>query len=140
MIGWWFCFKTTPIPSPEASHSNTNGWEKSGKARTRHDLITFFSRSNASCVVSVHAKAPFLARSVSGAASCEYPLKNLLYKYKYLRSSLIMLHFWKWANWERIQSSPIEFCFNFTNYCYYIRLTKTQYKYIFNLNKLTLSI
>lgn len=69
---------TTPIPSPEASHSNTNGWEKSEKARTMHELMTSFMFSNVSYVVFVHTKVPLFVRPVRGASNCEYPLTNIL--------------------------------------------------------------
>lgn len=45
-MGWFDCNKITPIPTPEASICRTNGWEKSGKARTEVIVMVCFKVSN----------------------------------------------------------------------------------------------
>ena len=41
-IGCWPCFRTTPTPPPEASHSTTKGLEKSSNdGTTTHYLFNF---------------------------------------------------------------------------------------------------
>ena len=76
--GWLFYIKTAPIPSPEASHSHTKDWEKSGKSNTGHELITSFIFSNVCCATSNQLNAPFLVSSMRGVVICENPLTYLL--------------------------------------------------------------
>ena len=77
VIGFLSCIRTTPIPTPEASHSSTEGLEKLGKESNRQLLIIsfifwiYFSSSL------LQINAPFLVRYVKGAVYREYPLTNL---------------------------------------------------------------
>ena len=72
------CINIASIPSPDASHSKTNGCVKSGNASMGQLLITSLSLSKARCAVSDELNAPFFVKSIRGAKSYEKPLMNFL--------------------------------------------------------------
>lgn len=67
-MGYLFYMRTTPIPFPNASHSNSNGNVKLGATRIGHELIISFSFSNVCWDSSLHVKSPLFVKSVRGVA------------------------------------------------------------------------
>ena len=70
-IGFLSRIKTTPIPSPETSHSNTKGLEKSSNASTKQLLIISFIFQKDFFSSSSQLNSPFLVRSIKGAVKLE---------------------------------------------------------------------
>jgi len=66
--GFPSCMRTTPIPFPEASHSNTKVFVKSVSASTGVEHIASFKAWKACSAVEVQVNEFFLGREVRGAA------------------------------------------------------------------------
>lgn len=67
-MGCLSCISTTPNPSPEASHSTTNYFEKSGAVKARGLHIASLSLLKAFNALSDQLKEFFLNSAISGAA------------------------------------------------------------------------
>jgi hypothetical protein len=69
IIGLRSCSKTTPILIPDASHSISNAFVKSGKAKTGAEHIFSFKRTKANYCSFPHLNpTDFLTTSFKGAA------------------------------------------------------------------------
>ena len=66
------------MPSPDASHSKTNGLEKPGKARIGKLLITYFIIWKYFSAPYFHWKTFFFFKSVIGEVTWENPFTNFL--------------------------------------------------------------
>lgn len=56
------------MPVSHASVSSSNGWLKSGSAKTGVCVMASFNLSNASCAMGLHKNCFFLKRLVNGLA------------------------------------------------------------------------
>jgi hypothetical protein len=66
--GWPSWTITAPKPWDDASHSTTNGLEKSGMARTGAEVTASLSAANAAAAFLLHENSSFFNKVVNGAA------------------------------------------------------------------------
>jgi len=73
----WPWRSTTPNPYVDASHSSTNGWVKSGRARTGVVVTMVFGAVNAAAASGVQEDPSLQRRADWGAAIVPNSLTNL---------------------------------------------------------------